>query len=151
MTQNSLSPIQMEELLEIQSKLVSCGNESLKLALELVALTLTLSTLRTEHYQKLKSNLVYALWEATSVTKSISQQVKNVQQCVASPPSTLENMMSGAHQEWSETLLDTWTTYCNSLSTMLQSPSAKPSIPPTESVPSAWEQWASMIGFKTKD
>src|SRR5210317_452548 len=107
---------QIQELLEIQSRLASCGNESLKLASELAVLTLTLSTQPDEAYRKLKENLDCQLMAVTSAMKSISQQVKNAQQSVASPQSTSKSTTSGKQAEWLQTLSDSWTT---SLSTLL--------------------------------
>ena len=95
MDQNGISSTQMKDLLEVQSKLASYGNESLKLALELDRLISTSSTLPTDTFQSIKSALDSGLWAVTSVTKSISQLTSLVQQSVALAPST-----SKSTHEW---------------------------------------------------
>ena len=57
MEKNGNLSTQIQDLLEIQSKLVNFGNEYLKLASELAVLTLTLSTQPEEAYRKLKERL----------------------------------------------------------------------------------------------
>ena len=143
MIQNSILQTRIQELSEIQSKLADCGNESLKLASELAVLTLTLSTQPEEAYQKLKENLDCQLMAVTSATKSISLQVKNAQQSVASPQSTLNSMTSGKQAEWLETLSDSWTTCFNSLLTTHQKNYQKLFTQLTENAQSVSEQWAS--------
>src|SRR6056300_1739395 len=143
MVQNGNLQTQIQELLEIQSKLANCGNESLKLASELAVLTLTLSTQPTEAYRKLKENLDCQLMAVTSATKSISQQVKSVQQSVASPQSTSKSTTSGKQAEWLETLSDSWTTSFNTLLTTHQKNLEKLFTQHTENVASVWEQWGS--------
>ena len=96
MEQNGTLLTQAQELSEIQSKLVSFGNEYLKLASELAVLTLTLSTQPDEAYRKIKENLDCQLMAVTSAMKSISQQVKNAQQSVASPQSTSKSTTNGS-------------------------------------------------------
>src|SRR6056300_328641 len=143
MVQNGNLQTQIQELSEIQSKLASCGNESLKLASELAVLTLTLSTQPDEVYQKLKENLDCQLMAVTSAMKSISQQVKNAQQSVASPQSTSKSTMTGKQAEWLETLSDSWTTCFNTLLTTHQKNFQKLYTQHTENVASVLEQWAS--------
>ena len=151
MDQNSILQTRTQELLEIQSKLVSCGNESLKLASELAVLTLTLSTQPDEVYQKLKSNLDCQLMALTSATKSISQQVKNAQPSAASPQSTLKSGMNGNQAEWLETLSDSWTTCFNTLLTTHRKNYQKLSTQLTENVQSVLEQWASTATSSPKE
>src|SRR5210317_1358425 len=118
MANNGNLDVHTQELSDIQSKLENCGKEYLKLASELVALTSTLSTQPTAHYQTLKKLLDYQLEGLTYVTRYISQQAKNVQPSAVSPQSTLKPMTSGEIQEWFKTWSDSWTTCLNSLSDM---------------------------------
>src|SRR6056300_753645 len=120
MANNGNLDVHTQELSDIQSKLESCGKEYLKLASELVALTSTLSTQPTVHYQTLKKLLDYQLEALTSVTRYTSQQVKSAQQSAVSPPSTLKPMTSGEIQEWFKTWSDSWTMSLNSLSDTLR-------------------------------
>src|SRR6056300_1220488 len=150
MEQNGTLLTQAQELLEIQSKLVNFGNEYLKLASELAVLTLTLSTQPDEVYRKLKENLDCQLMAVTSATKSISLQVKNAQQSVASPQSTLKSMTSGKQAEWLETLSDSWTTCFNSLLTTHQKNYQKLFTQLAENAQSVSEQWASTATSKAK-
>ena len=150
MDQNSILQTRIQELSEIQSKLANYGSESLKLASELAALTLTLSTQPDEAYQKLRSNLDCQLMALTSATKSISQQVKNAQQSVASPQSTLKSGTNGNQAEWLQTLSDSWTTCFNTLLTTHQNNYQKLFTQHTENVASALEQWASTATFNPK-
>jgi len=133
----------IQELSEIQSKLVSCGSESLRLASELVALTLTLSTRPEEDYQTLRKSLDSQLMAATCAMKSISQQVKTVQQSVASQASTLSGTMNGSQAEWLQTLSDSWIMSYNTLLTAHQKNSQKLSSQLTENAQSAWVLWDS--------
>ena len=114
------SDAHIQGLLEVQSKLESCGKEYLKLASELVRLTSTLSTQPTEHYQMLKKLLDYQLEGLTYVTKYISLQTPSGQPSAASQASTLKSGMNGETQQWFKTWSDTWTTYLNSLSDTLR-------------------------------
>ena len=132
MALNGIYGTQMTDLSEIQSQLVNCGEEYLKLGSELAHLTYTLSTSQIEDYPRLKNNLVYGLWVATCAVKSLSQLTKTVQQSVASPPSTSKNTTSGKEQEWLETWYDSWTTSLNSLSEMHQKNWEKLFTPPNE-------------------
>src|SRR6056300_1332714 len=120
MMNNTTLQTRIQELSEIQSKLVSCGNESLKLGSELVAHTLTLSTQPDEAYRKLKENLDCQLMALTSAMKSISLHLKNEQPSVASPQSILKDTMTGEQAAWLETLSDSWTTCFNTLLTTHQ-------------------------------
>jgi ribonucleoside-diphosphate reductase alpha chain len=86
----------------------------------------------------------------TSATKSISQQVKNVQQSVASPQSTLKSTTTGKQAEWLETLSDSWTTSFNSLLTTHQKNYQKLSTQLIENAQSALEQWGSTDTSKAK-
>ena len=150
MIQNGTLQTQIQELSEIQSKLVACGNESLKLASELAVLTLTFSTQPEEAYQKLRENLDCQLMVVTSAMKSISQQVKNAQQSAVSPQSTSKSTTSGKQAEWLETLSDSWTTSFNTLLTTHQKNYQKLSTQLTESVQSALELWDSTATSKAK-
>jgi len=150
MTVNETLQTRIQELSEIQSKLASCGNEYLKLASELAVLTLTLSTQPEELYQKLKENLDCQLMAVTSAMKSISQQVKNAQQSVASVQSTSKNTTTGNQAEWLEILSDSWITSFNTLLTTHQKNYQKLSTQLTENVQSALEQWDGMATYKAK-
>src|SRR6056300_1756529 len=143
MIQSGILQTRIQELSEIQSRLADYGNESLKLASELAVHTLTLSTQPDEAYRKLKENLDCQLMALTSATKSISQQVKNAQQSVASPQSTSKSTKSGKQAAWLETLSDSWTTCFNTLLTTHQKNLEKLFTQHTENVASVWEQWGS--------
>ena len=150
MDQNSILQTRIQELSEIQSKLVDCGNESLKLASELAVLTLTLSTQPNEAYQTLRKGLDSQLMVATSAMKSISQQVKNVQPSAVSQASTSKSGTNGNQAEWLQTLSDSWTTSFNSLLTTHQNNYQKLFTQHTENVQSVLEQWASMATSSPK-
>ena len=120
MTTNGNSEIPTMDLSEIQSQLESFGKEYWNLVKELAHLTLISSTQPTNTYQKLKSDLDYGFTALISAMRSISQQIQNARQSVASAPSMSKSSTSGKTQEWSETLSDSWTTYYNTLLTMHQ-------------------------------
>ena len=120
MKKNGNCDAQIRELLNLQSKLSTCGNEYSKLVLELEVLILTLSTPPSEGYQIHKKHLDLQLKEATCAMKSISLHLQNALQFVASPPSTLKSMTSGRVQGWFKTWFDYLTMSLNSLSAMPQ-------------------------------